>query len=583
MCRKDYGEAAKENTYKSQEDDDSDSDDNSEYTFTDCSESEYERDDSGIDMSRSIRNKTFKKDMASIKLVAEDDSPYSSVPLPDFNDEEQKTAKYLIDWKKALMDPNRNIVRELQEEFGDNLPECEHAEDKERSIVTLLGEKDDNGNIHGEAEIYYDNGDYFWGDFNHGVKEGQASVVLKNGDNYVGTFTNGYLDGFVTETVAYCDHVQREVFYSRGVRHGFYREIGPSNLFMAIGTFVNGKKSGTHWCWKRGNCFLVGPVDEENKPNGDNIFYLYPDLTTTLCGNFSHGKMSSGKMVQLSGIRLDLGIPVPEVREPEHLISFKYEPSGSSCISRSPMVRDPYEKRYVYVKDSQVPFAGEGLWAKTGILAGQVCTLFNGVRQHLLWGSTAMSCKQDWSDYRISCGKDLNLDIQQAHISTHNYRATLAHKTCHSFTPNCHFAQFWHPRFGLIMSIVADRDILVGEEIFVSYNYVIAKAPEWYHEQWFKHLREELEWSEQQIHSWAGRMYKLNGLNIDIPAPHRNTNRFQACGICHGHVGYEYTSLSCKGCKTWHHLACTGLRKAEEEWACQGCGHRVMDVRDRGL
>ena len=31
------------------------------------------------------------------------------------------------------------------------------------------------------------------------------------------------------------------------------------------------------------------------------------------------------------------------------------------------LFRDPYEMRHVYVKNSQIPFAGEGLWAKTDI------------------------------------------------------------------------------------------------------------------------------------------------------------------------------------------------------------------------
>ena len=34
----------------------------------------------------------------------------------------------------------------------------------------LLGDTDSEGNIHGEAEIFYDNGDYVWADFCHGVK-----------------------------------------------------------------------------------------------------------------------------------------------------------------------------------------------------------------------------------------------------------------------------------------------------------------------------------------------------------------------------------------------------------------------------
>ena len=129
-----------------------------------------------------------------------------------------------------------------------------------------------------------------------------------------------------------------------------------------------------------------------------------------------------------------------------------------------------------------------------------------------MWGGGDLA----WSDYRISCEKGLDLDIYAEHMSTTNYRATLAHKTCHSFTPNSGFAQFWHPRFGLIMSIVANRDIRAGEEIFVSYNYVIATAPEWYQDQWFSHLRHELQWSVQQIRACAKKMQKLNSSTLDF-------------------------------------------------------------------
>ena len=36
-------------------------------------------------------------------------------------------------------------------------------------------------------------------------QEGMASVVLKNGDNYMGRFKNNQLDGFVQETLTFCD------------------------------------------------------------------------------------------------------------------------------------------------------------------------------------------------------------------------------------------------------------------------------------------------------------------------------------------------------------------------------------------
>ena len=74
------------------------------------------------------------------------------------------------------------------------------------------------------------------------------------------------------------------------------------------------------------------------------------------------------------------------------------------------------------------------------------------------------------------------------------------------------------------MSIVATRDIRPGEELYASYNYVIAMAPDWYQEQWFRHVREELRWSEQQIQAWARKMHRINGLAVAIPTQRKNNN-----------------------------------------------------------
>lgn len=73
-------------------------------------------------------------------------------------------------------------------------------------------------------EIYYDNGDYFWGVCVHGVREGPATVTLRNGDTLEGNFSNDLLEGFVVETLS-CNekNLRREVFYNSGVRHGYYR------------------------------------------------------------------------------------------------------------------------------------------------------------------------------------------------------------------------------------------------------------------------------------------------------------------------------------------------------------------------
>ena len=114
-------------------------------------------------------------------------------------------------------------------------------------------------------------------------------------------------------------------------------------------------------------------------------------------------------------------------------------------MNRMTICRDPYEMRHVFVKDSQIPFAGEGLWTKTDIKVtcfhvicttvsiefihfkrGGLVALFNGVKQRQIWG--VASQQKEWSDYRICCGKEMDLDILPEHISLENYRATLAHK-----------------------------------------------------------------------------------------------------------------------------------------------------------
>ncbi len=37
----------------------------------------------------------------------------------------------------------------------------------------------------------------------------------------------------------------------------------------------------------QGGAFLVGPVDDETEEfSGRNVFYLYPDLKSAICGRF---------------------------------------------------------------------------------------------------------------------------------------------------------------------------------------------------------------------------------------------------------------------------------------------------------
>ena len=220
---------------------------------------------------------------------------------------------------------------------------------------------------------------------------------------------------------------------------------------------------------------------------------------------FSHGRLVSWRMARLSGLSW---VPVPDTDHVYKTPVFRHEPGTRVQITRSPLLRDPYEMRHVYVASSGVAEAGEGLWAKTDLAQAQLVALFNGVRQRHLCHVTA---RPGWSDYRICCDHEVDLDILSSQVDLANYAATLAHKTCHSFTPNASFQQMQHPRFGLIMSVVADREIRRGEEVLVSYNYNVAESPAWYRAAWFSHLREGLEWSEERIQAWCDKLYRQTG------------------------------------------------------------------------
>ena len=92
-------------------------------------------------------------------------------------------------------------------------------------------------------------------------------------------------------------------------------------------------------------------------------------------------------------------------------------------------------------------------------------------------------------DHRIQCGAETDLDILPGQESLSVYSASLGHKINNSFSNNCRFTQFWHPRFGNIMSVVAVDDISAGEELSVCYNYKLDQAPAWYRSLWEHHCQ----------------------------------------------------------------------------------------------
>ena len=153
---------------------------------------------------------------------------------------------------------------------------------------------------------------------------------------------------------------------------------------------------------------------------------------------------------------------------------YAYDISSNVCISTQPLLPDPYEELFVYVDTSLIPFAGEGLFAKLDIEASTVIAFYNGTRYKIDDPKNRVD-----SCFKITFNEDYDLDIPEEMTSVANYKASLGHKVCHSFTPNCEFDNFEHPRFGEIKCVVTLRPISQGEEITVNYQYQLSVAPPW--------------------------------------------------------------------------------------------------------
>ena len=62
------------------------------------------------------------------------------------------------------------------------------------------------------------------------------------------------------------------------------------------------------------------------------------------------------------------------------------------------------------------------------------------------------------------------------------------------------------------------------------------RAPDWYREEWFRHLREELDWSEEKIFSWVRKEERRSGISLAIPPPSPSSGRWVGCEVCGDHV-----------------------------------------------
>ena len=120
-------------------------------------------------------------------------SPYDQKCLQNITEKERVAGIELTNVCKKMLDVKSDVLHELQSNF--NIPLLTIS-DRFNHSGLLTNEND------GEVEIYFPNGDYFWGYIRDGMKEGPASVVLQSGETLEGNFERDKLEGLVVETLS---------------------------------------------------------------------------------------------------------------------------------------------------------------------------------------------------------------------------------------------------------------------------------------------------------------------------------------------------------------------------------------------
>ena len=177
-----------------------------------------------------------------------------------------------------------------------------------------------------------------------------------------------------------------EAWFQRSCYHGPVRvvEMRKFRMFRQavtwLGCYSRGRVVGWCWRWCEGGGWLTGPVDLSGELTGDNIAFLYPDLTTGLLGQFYRGEAVNVSPASVSEVRIPAG----------GLAQLGFTKLEGEAVSRSvstrdsvgpqPRVRDPYERTVCEVRTSQVEAGGEGLFAVRNITRGEIVAFYNGVR-----------------------------------------------------------------------------------------------------------------------------------------------------------------------------------------------------------
>ncbi|MBN3290681.1 SETD7 methyltransferase, partial [Polypterus senegalus] len=350
--------------------------------------------------------------------------------------------------------------------------------DEENVEEIIEGPLDEDGQPHGCCTITYSSSDRFEGHFVHGEKNGRGKFYFFDGSTLEGFYVDDALQGQGIYT--YEDGGVLHGTYMDGELNGSAQEYDSEGFMIFKGQYKDNNRHGECWVYYPDGGSMFGEVNEEGEMTGSKIAYVYPNGTTALHGKFIDGEMIEARQATI--LVVENGHPQFNINASGPLYTF--DKSTSSCISTNCLLPDPYETMRVYVADSLISNAGEGLFAKTSAESNTVLAFYNGIR------ITHQEVDgRDWSlnGNTISLDEDTVLDVPEPYNNIRKYCASLGHKANHSFTPNCMYDTYVHPRFGPIKCIRTVKAVEKDEELTVAYGYDHydsarsgLEAPEWY-------------------------------------------------------------------------------------------------------
>lgn len=409
------------------------------------------------------------------------------------NDNEVSPSTEIFDWlqqqKEFDMRYNTSKFGVLESKVSKFAEKFDPISSLDDEFYEYTGGKDKDQECHGSGYMEYDDGSHLSGSWKHGRREGHFRLDTQHPLSSVYHLQGDYKDDELCgrARVQLKDESWQDGWYKDSVLHGFCRKFDKYKNLTWIGIYRNGKAFGVCWSLLPGGGCVVGDVNEEGELSGEAIGYIYPDLVTSLVGHFKDGVLARAVRARLTGVKDQYScIKVPQF-EVETEDVYLREVSTCDFITTSPQLRDPYETQWVEVRQSRVDGAEDGLFCRQNVKAGTVLAFYNGIRRQKP-ADSASSWQLEENAYKIFDPTSPGgvLDIPQNLRSLTSYSASLAHKTNHSFIPNCEFGEFLHPRFGLVPSILAIHDIGAGEEIFVWYGYDLDYCPQWYMDAWAK-------------------------------------------------------------------------------------------------